>query len=69
MEISEEEKQRIRDKVKRLKESRFKQQMLPAWRPVPTFCSTMVIFGIFGILFTTLGIILYVMSDKIQEVA
>ena len=41
--------------------------MLPAWRPVPSFGSTMIIFAVFGIVFLTLGIILYVMSDKIQD--
>jgi len=41
--------------------------MLPAWRPVPSFGSTMIIFGIFGIIFLTLGITLYIMSDKIQD--
>ena len=40
--------------------------MLPAWRPVPSFGSTMIIFGIFGLIFLTLGITLYVMSEKIQ---
>ena len=65
MDISEEERQRIKDKVEKLKASRFKQQMLPAWRPVPSFGSTMIIFAIFGIIFLLLGIALYVMSDKI----
>lgn len=41
--------------------------MLPAWRPVPSYGSTMIIFVIFGVIFLTLGIALYVMSDKIQE--
>ena len=42
--------------------------MLPAWRPVPSFGSTMIIFGIFGLIFLTLGITLYVMSERIQQV-
>lgn len=41
--------------------------MLPAWRPVPSFASTMVTFLIFGVIFLTLGVALFVMSDKIQE--
>lgn len=69
MEISEEERQKIREKIEALKASKFKQQMLPAWRPVPSFGSTMITFGIFGLVFMTLGIALYVMSDKIQEVS
>ena len=65
MDVSEEEKQKIRDKITKLKESKFKQQTLPAWRPVPSFGSTMIIFGIFGLIFLTLGITLYVMSERI----
>lgn len=42
--------------------------MLPAWRPVPSFGSTMIIFGIFGLIFLTLGITLYVMSERIQGI-
>ena len=67
MEISEEELVKIQEKVEKLKQSKFKQQMLPAWRPVPSFGSTMIIFGVFGIIFLTLGITLYIMSDKIQD--
>lgn len=66
MEISEEERIRIQEKVEKLKQSKFKQQMLPAWRPVPSYGSTMSIFVVFGVIFLTLGITLYVMSDKIQ---
>jgi len=66
MEISEEELIRIQEKIDKLKQSKFKQQMLPAWRPVPSFGSTMVIFGIFGVLFLSLGVTLYVMSEKID---
>jgi hypothetical protein len=68
MDISEEEKQKIREKVEKLKNSRFKQQTLPAWRPIPSFKSTMITFTVFGLIFLALGIALYVMSDKIDEV-
>ena len=68
MEITEQELQRINEKIEKLKNSKFKQQMLPAWRPVPSFGSTMIIFGVFGIIFLTLGIVLYIMSDQIQGV-
>lgn len=67
MDISEEEKQKIREKVEKLKNSRFKQQTLPAWRPIPSFKSTMITFTVFGLIFLALGIALYVMSDKIDE--
>jgi hypothetical protein len=42
--------------------------MLPAWRPVPSYGSTMTIFVVFGVIFLTLGITLYVMSDRIQMI-
>ena len=67
MDITEEEKLRIREKVEKLKNSRFKQQTLPAWRPVPSFGSTMITFTVFGVIFLGLGIILYIMSDQIVE--
>ena len=67
-EISEDELLQIQDKIDKLKQSKFKQQMLPAWRPVPSFGSTMIIFGIFGVLFLFLGVTLYIMSNKIQNV-
>ena len=64
-EMNEEEREKVRIKIEELKNNKFKQQTLPAWRPVPSFGSTMVIFGIFGGIFLTLGIALYIMSDKI----
>jgi hypothetical protein len=67
MDISEEEKARIREKVEKLRNSRFKQQTLPAWRPIPSFRSTMITFTVFGLIFLGLGILLYVMSDQIRE--
>jgi hypothetical protein len=68
MELSEEEKLKIQEKIDNLKASKFKQQMLPAWRPVPSFGSTMITFAIFGLVFISMGIALYVMSDKVQTV-
>lgn len=68
MEISEEDLARIQERIDKLKNSKFKQQMLPAWRPVPSFGSTMIIFGVFGIIFLSLGIVLYVMSEGIQGI-
>ena len=65
--IDEQEREQIKKKIEDLRNNKFKQQMLPAWRPVPSFASTMIIFSIFGAIFITLGIALYIMSDKIQE--
>ena len=69
MEISEDDLVRIQERIEKLKQSKFKQQMLPAWRPVPSFGSTMIIFGIFGLIFLSLGITLYVMSERIQGIS
>lgn len=51
----------------RAKNSRFKQQNLPAWRPVPTILSIIIVFSFFGILFIILGIVLLVYSKKIKS--
>jgi hypothetical protein len=52
-----------------LKENKFKQQKLPAWRPVPTITSTSLTFLFFGIAFIVIGIIVLVNSNKIVEVS
>ena len=67
MDTSPEEKQKIKDKINKLKESKFKQQTLPAWRPVPTAMSTMLTFTAFAIFFLGVGVLLFVMSGKIIE--
>ena len=55
------------EEYERLKKSRFKQQKLPAWRPVPTIRSTTITFVSFGLIFVILGIIILVLSNKIKE--
>ena len=55
MEVSQADKQAIRDKIERLKQSKFKQQTLPAWRPVPTAMSTMLTFLAFSFLFLAIA--------------
>ena len=54
----------------KLKSSRFKQQRLPAWRPVPTLLSIIIFYVLFAIIFITLGIIVLIFSGKIvsQEI-
>jgi preprotein translocase subunit SecG len=52
----------------KIKNSRFKQQRLPAWRPVPTILSIIIIFSIFGIVFLVLGIVLLIYSNKVKSV-
>ena len=51
----------------RVKKSRFKQQNLPAWRPVPTIISIVIVFAVFGIIFIILGIILLIYSNKVKS--
>ena len=50
----------------KIKKSRFKQQRLPAWRPVPTILSIIIVFSIFGIVFLVLGIVLLIYSNKVK---
>ena len=52
----------------RVKQSRFKQQNLPAWRPVPTILSIIIVFAVFGIVFIILGIVLLIYSNKVHSV-
>ena len=57
------------DKVyERLKNSKFKQQKLPGWRPVPTIASTTIIFICFGIVFILLGTLILVFSSRVIEI-
>ena len=51
----------------KLRASKFKQQKLPAWRPVPTITSTTLTFLFFGLAFITIGIIVLVFSNDIYE--
>ena len=57
------------DKVyERLKNSKFKQQKLPGWRPVPTITSTTIIFICFGVVFILLGALILIFSNQIIEI-
>ena len=51
-----------------LKSSKFKQQKLPAWRPVPTITSSTVTFFLFGIIFIIIGVFISSLSKQIVEV-
>ena len=66
--MDDEEGKKQDEIYERIKNSRFKQQNLPAWRPVPTLGSTIVIFVSIGIIFITFGIILSFYSTKINEI-
>ena len=63
------EQRRNEDEVyERIKDSRFKQQMLPAWRPVPTVTSLVIVFLVVGVIFIILGIVLLVYSAKVKSI-
>lgn len=52
-----------------LRSSKFKQQRLPGWRPVPNIISSSIIFFCIGIVFIALGVILLIFSSKIIEIS
>ena len=51
-----------------LKSSKFKQQKLPAWRPVPTITSSTTTFFIFGTIFIIIGVFISSLSKQIVEI-
>ena len=51
----------------KIKDSKFKQQRLPAWRPVPTILSIIIVFSLFGIVFIVMGIFILIYSKKIKK--
>ena len=57
------------EEYQKLKNSKFKQQKLPAWRPVPTITSTTIIFLTFGVVFIVIGAVLLTYSSKIVEIS
>jgi hypothetical protein len=59
----------VDNEYENLKNSKFKQQKLAAWRPVPTITSTSLTFLFFGIAFIVIGIIVLSYSNKIVEVS
>jgi len=67
MEIPEEEKVKLRAKIDKLRADNMQQQRMPAYRPVPSFCSAMTCFIAFGIIFIALGGGLFAASNQIVE--
>jgi hypothetical protein len=57
------------EEYEKLKASKFKQQKLPAWRPVPTITSTTITFVAFGVVFIVIGIVVLVYSKKTVEIS
>ena len=56
-------------KKEKLMNSKFKQQTLPAWRPVPTLKSSLITFLAFGTIFIIIGILLIHFSRGILELS
>ena len=50
------------------KQSRFYQQRLPAWRPVPTIGAIICFYSLFSIIFITIGVLLLIYSKQIKEI-
>lgn len=68
MSNKEENKDEMTDtEFEELKNNKFKQQKLPAWRPVPTIWSTTITFVVFGLIFLAIGIVVLLYSNEIQE--
>lgn len=51
----------------KLRRSRFKQQRLPALRPVPTITSNIIIFSSVGVFSIALGVVLLIYSNNVIE--
>lgn len=54
--------------VEALKASAFKQQKQFAFRPIPTYCKSVVCFTGCGIIFIVLGLVLFAASNRIVEI-
>ncbi|CAG5129936.1 unnamed protein product, partial [Candidula unifasciata] len=61
--LAEEEK----PKSKRPKETKFKQQNLPAWQPILTAGTVLPAFFAIGLAFIPLGVVLLITSNNIKE--
>ncbi|BFZ16129.1 hypothetical protein BsWGS_19167 [Bradybaena similaris] len=54
-------------KSKRPKETKFKQQNLPAWQPILTAGTVLPAFFAIGLAFIPLGVVLFITSNNIKE--
>ena len=58
----------FKEKYDKLKNSKFRQQKLPGWRPVPTLSCVTIIYLSFAIFFILFGIIILVFNSQVQEI-
>ena len=56
------------EEYEKLKNSKFKQQKMAGWRPVPSMARTVVIFFVLGIVFVGLGVLILLFSNEIVEI-
>jgi hypothetical protein len=66
--LPEEEQVKIRAKQDALRNSTFRQNNMPAWRPGTSFFAQILTFFIFGGIFLLLGAILFFKTNSIDEV-
>ena len=55
------------EEYENLKNSKFKQQKLPGWRPVPSMGRTVTIFFSLAVVFTGLGVLIFLFSNETVE--
>ena len=58
----------FKEKYDKLKNSKFRQQKLPGWRPVPTLSCITIIYLSFAVFFILFGIIILVFNSQVQEI-
>ena len=56
------------EKYESLKKSKFRQQKLPGWRPIPTLSCVTIIFISFAVFFILVGILILVFTSQVKEV-
>jgi hypothetical protein len=56
------------EKYESLKKSKFRQQKLLGWRPVPTLSCVTIIFVSFAVFFILVGILILVFTSQVKEV-
>lgn len=64
--MSKKEEQKY-EEYESLKNSKFKQQKLPGWRPVPSILRTTAVFFSLGIVFAGLGVLILIFSNDTVE--
>ena len=62
------EDKEFNEKYEQLKKSKFKQQKLWGWRPVPTISCITIIYISFAVFFILFGILILVFNGQINEV-